>query len=405
MEAILKEINGVVGVTGSFICLNDGSVAAQAVPASFGAANVAQAARVAIQTFHALEASGRHIAEADLMFEQGRLLLKNLRGGILVIICARQINVALLNLTATVAAKKIADELKPGPPPIKEPVAGPLSAPAPLPVVSPPPLAQPADYALFTELEQAWQQIVNAADQSKATLRAMGALAVWLRCPHARGLLALPDKKQLDFAARSAQRETIRRILEQLGYQNNQAVDEFFSSPHLYFSNLARDISVDILLDTFTMYHHFDLAPFMSGDNTPLPDTALLLTRLQLVEMPESGLRELSALLLAHDPSLQPEPDKIDLAPIVRICADDWGWYKTVTLNLQHIMAFAVKTLTSDDKATIVERAEHIRQAIESAPKNLRWQARARVGEGMRWYDIPSTTSAEQRNIGTRYGD
>lgn len=412
MEAILKEINSVIGVTGSFVCLSDESIAAQALPASFDANSVALAARVATQTFHALESSGRHIAEADLTFEQGRLILKNLRGGILVIVCARNINLPFLNLTANVAAKKIADELKPKVP-VKEPVAAPISAPTPEPtaphVAEPEPAAPPSapivESAAFAELEDAWRQIVGETEKSKTILRVMNALAIWSSCPNARALLLPPDKKQLAFAARSAQRESIRRALERVGYQTNQSPDEFFASPRLYFTNFARGIFAEIHLDKFAMYHQFDLAPFLAQDGATLAETALALSRLQLVEMPEAGLRELNALLLEHDTSPRGEPGKIDLSAIARLCTDDWGWYKTVTMNLQRVMAFAVKTITSDDKITVVERAERIHQAVEQAPKGIRWQTRARVGDSMRWYDLPPASGPEQRQIEIRYGD
>ena len=113
MENYLKEINAVLGVVGSFICLPDGRIAAQALPETFDAASAETAARVLSQTFNALETSGQRVVETDLVYGQGRLLLKNLRGGILTIVCARNINVPLLNLTANGIAKKIASELKP----------------------------------------------------------------------------------------------------------------------------------------------------------------------------------------------------------------------------------------------------------------------------------------------------
>jgi len=220
MEAILKEINGVIGVTGSFVCLNDASIAAQAVPASFDAAGVALAARIANQTFQALETSGQRITEADLSFAQARVILKNLHVGVLVILCTRTINLPLLNVTANAAIRKLTEELKPVKAPIKTPVVTP---PAP-PVASAPPSP------LFTELESEWQQIMSAAAKSKTTLRVMSSLATWVCCPHARALLAPPEKKQLDFAARASQRDAIRRGLESLGYQTSQSFDEFRNS-------------------------------------------------------------------------------------------------------------------------------------------------------------------------------
>lgn len=77
-EAILQDINAVIGVTGSFVCLNDSSIAAQAMPASFDTANITLTARIASQTFTALEISGQRINEANRTFERARVVLKNL---------------------------------------------------------------------------------------------------------------------------------------------------------------------------------------------------------------------------------------------------------------------------------------------------------------------------------------
>jgi len=420
MEAILKEINGVIGVTGSFVCLSDGSIAARALPDSFDAARVALAARVASQTFHALDTSGLRVAEADLTFGQARLLLKNLRNGVLVILCARNFNLPLLNLTANVAAKKLTEELKPVKVPAKEPAAAPPPAPEPAPAAPPAPLPTPEAIPAapsapaarvpggisFADLESEWQQIISEAAKSKTTLRVMSSLATWLCCPKSRALLAPPENKQLDCAARSTQRESIRRVVEHWGYQTNQPLDEFYSSPRLYFANPARAVALTIHLDAFAMYHQLDLTPFLAQEGNTLSETALLLLRLQLVEMPEAGLRELNALLLDHDWSWRTEPGKIDVSQIARLCADQWGWYKTATINLQRVMAFAVRFIPSDDKAIVVERVEQIIKTIEDAPKSLRWKTRARLGETVRWYDIPPTTPPqEQRPVEIRYGD
>jgi predicted regulator of Ras-like GTPase activity (Roadblock/LC7/MglB family) len=113
METYLKEINSVLGVVGSFVCLSDGSIGAKALPDEFDAASIEAAARVATQTLYALETSGQRITETDLVYGRGRLLLKSLRGGILAIICTRSINIPLLNLTANGIARKLSSELKP----------------------------------------------------------------------------------------------------------------------------------------------------------------------------------------------------------------------------------------------------------------------------------------------------
>lgn len=137
------------------------------------------------------------------------------------------------------------------------------------------------------------------------------------------------------------------------------------------------------------MYHTLDLIPFLTLEDAPLPETALFLLQLQFVEMPNEVLRGLGAMLFQHELSLSTEPGKIQLPVITRLCADDWGWYKTATLNLQRLMAFVLKTFSEDEKTLVIGRAARIVQAIEEVPKSSSWQARARLGESTPWYNVP----------------
>jgi len=113
MEDILKDINAVVGVTGCFICNGEGQVSASALPDLFDETILSTVGRIMAQTVAGLAiARRRKIGDIDLVYDQGRLITKNLGEGCLCILCVRKINVPLLNLTANVAAKKLKTELK-----------------------------------------------------------------------------------------------------------------------------------------------------------------------------------------------------------------------------------------------------------------------------------------------------
>jgi hypothetical protein len=90
------------------------------------------------------------------------------------------------------------------------------------------------------------------------------------------------------------------------------------------------------------------------------------------------------------------EPATIGLDRIRLIVGNDWGWWRTVTLNLDRIIALASddhsKLLPEGGKHRAVEQLGVLGQAIERAPKSLRWKARARVGERVRWYEVPEET-------------
>jgi predicted regulator of Ras-like GTPase activity (Roadblock/LC7/MglB family) len=390
MDSHLKEINAVFGVIGSMICLPDGNIAAKAMPDKFDAANLQAAARVASQTFQALDSSGQRVNDVDLSYEKGRLILKNLRGGgILAIVCRRTINLPLLNLTANAVVKKLTAELKP------KPVVSPTRQPVVVPAPSPKPKAQPTVPApiplppVIAELEQEIHRIIEKATSSRVRLRAMGVVASWLKCQNHRPMLTLPEGKQIELAGFLAERDSIESLCGQLGYQNNRRFNAFYGNRRLNFSDPKLLITIDVHLDNYEMYHKLDLTSFLTQEDFLLPITAVLLSRLQTVEMTDNLLCEICALMLDHDLSLGLEKGKIDVSYITRLCTEDWGWFKTVSTNLDRLATMANAHLPPTEKEIIVERAQRLKHSIASAPKGLRWQARARLGESARWYETP----------------
>ena len=118
MEKILKDINAVVGVTGSFVCNEEGQVVAKLMPNVFDNNTLSPVGRTMAQTIAGLKIAREcTIGDLDLLYEQGRLIVKNVGEGCLCILCVQRINVPLLNLTANVAVKKLHDMLKEAPPP------------------------------------------------------------------------------------------------------------------------------------------------------------------------------------------------------------------------------------------------------------------------------------------------
>jgi predicted regulator of Ras-like GTPase activity (Roadblock/LC7/MglB family) len=124
MEKILKDINAVVGVTGSFVCNEEGQVVAKLMPNVFDNNTLSPVGRTMAQTIAGLKIAREcTVGDLDLLYEQGRLIVKNVGEGCLCILCVQRINIPLLNLTANVAVKKLHDILKETPPPIVEPRA------------------------------------------------------------------------------------------------------------------------------------------------------------------------------------------------------------------------------------------------------------------------------------------
>jgi predicted regulator of Ras-like GTPase activity (Roadblock/LC7/MglB family) len=113
MKSILEDIRAVVGVTGCFVCNSEGQLLASAMPDLFDENILSTVGRTMAQTVAGLATTRRRkVGDIDLVYEQGRLIAKNLGESCLCILCVRNINVPLLNLTANLAARKLTERLK-----------------------------------------------------------------------------------------------------------------------------------------------------------------------------------------------------------------------------------------------------------------------------------------------------
>ena len=95
----------------------------------------------------------------------------------------------------------------------------------------------------------------------------------------------------------------------------------------------------------------------------------------------------------------------VDVRVITRLCGTDWGWYKTVTINIEKVLALAEDYLSPGaERETINDRLQQLGQEIEDAPKSIRWKVRARVGERVRWYELPDDLEGDAQEAGVHRG-
>jgi hypothetical protein len=87
----------------------------------------------------------------------------------------------------------------------------------------------------------------------------------------------------------------------------------------------------------------------------------------------------------------------MDLGVFRSLVSEDWGWWRTVTLNLERIDKLlassgaeraAVQGGKLDPRAQLTKLAS----TAEDAPKSRRWKMRSRIGERKRWYEVPEET-------------
>ena len=145
---------------------------------------------------------------------------------------------------------------------------------------------------------------------------------------------------------------------------------------------------IDIFLDGVNMCHNLDLRDRLDvgPSDIALNPADCFLEKAQIVDINEKDLKDLSLLLLEYD--LTSDDTGINEPYITALLGRHWGFYYTVTQNLEKITQYAERSPLGDDQVALIEsRVADLREAIEAEPKSLRWKLRSKVGTKVKWYE------------------
>jgi hypothetical protein len=236
--------------------------------------------------------------------------------------------------------------------------------------------------------------ICEAAAGERITVRLAGGLAIQYLTPEfpPRG----GDRQDLDLATLSGDRRPLTRFLAERGYVGDKNFNALYGHKQLYFQSAETGRALDVLVDRLHMCHTVEFADRLKRMPVTLDLSDLLLTKLQIVELNEKDAQDVLYLCSAYPVREGDEPGTIGLGRIRPVVGNDWGWWRTVTMNLDRITALA----SGDGRGLVPAGAKHdpveqlgvLREAAEAAPKSLRWKARAKVGDRVRWYEMPEET-------------
>jgi predicted regulator of Ras-like GTPase activity (Roadblock/LC7/MglB family) len=383
MESLLSDVNAMIGVTGSFVADRKGKILARALPPAHDAASLELVARTMMQTFAGLEtARRRKVGDIDLVYRDGRLLMKPFGDGCMGILCVPRINIALLNLTANVVVRKIHEEIK------QQAAAQPEAAAPPRAVAATPAVPVPAvPVQARSPRESAALDLVQAARDHKLALRVMGDTAIRLRCLSAAAFPATENDEILELVARGRQSADVERLMKERSISPESRFNMLHASERLRFVEPGAKLPIEVFLDAFEAFHRIELADRLQLDEVTVPLADLLLMQLQVVDFTPQDQKRILVLLADHN--IGSGAEDIDPARIVEVCADDWGWYKTVTMNLEKAIGAAPSLLKGEQPGLVEQRARRLIKTVEEAPKSMGWQVRARLGERRPWYNVP----------------
>ena len=230
-------------------------------------------------------------------------------------------------------------------------------------------------------------RVLEEAGRRDVTLKLFGGMAIYRRCESSKKPQLARRYVDIDVMGRSKQAPLIRKMFTDLGYVPRTKFNAMYGDRRLIFNDADNDRRVDVFLDVFEMCHKIDLKDRLGLAGATIPPADMLLTKLQVVEINEKDLKDLTCILLDHDIGDSDE-NQVNGAYIAKLCADDWGIYRTVTGSLDKLAAF-VPGLLGGDGEVVTSRIARLKGMIESAPKSFKWKMRARIGERAVWYELP----------------
>jgi hypothetical protein len=237
------------------------------------------------------------------------------------------------------------------------------------------------------------RRLIDRAGDRGIVLRLLGGLAIQVLTPE------LPprtrDGQDLDFASVRSSRKPLTEMLAEEGYVGDRNFNALYGDKQLYFTHGESGLAIDVMIDRLHMCHTVEFAERATVMPYTLAATDLLLSKLQIVELNAKDLDDCLRLLVSFPLAESDDPEIIDVRVIRDLVGDDWGWWKTISLNLERIRAALGDGSVPVPEGGRLDPAAAVRtlsEALEQAPKSRRWKLRDRVGERKRWYETPEET-------------
>jgi hypothetical protein len=245
------------------------------------------------------------------------------------------------------------------------------------------------DLAEREKFEQELKHILKASQEAGILLRVIGSLAFQMHCSQFGYLQAAMGRAytDIDFAAYGKQSRQIQDVLTSLRYKENREVFITSEGERAIFDKPDSGLHVDVFYEKLDFCHTIYWKDRLEVDSPTIPLAELLLEKMQIVKINEKDVIDTIMLLLEH-PLGEGDQETINIQRIARLCADDWGLWRTTTMNLDKVQKLAMQyqQLTAVQKDKIESQVRAMLERLETEPKPVAWKLRARLGDRLKWY-------------------
>ena len=231
--------------------------------------------------------------------------------------------------------------------------------------------------------------LVQGAAAAGHRLKILGGLGVRVLCPD------FPPRQRagqdIDLACLSKTRRRVADHLEQAGCEPDKRFNSLNGDRQMYFT-APSGRPIDVMIDKLSMCHVLDLRPSFDAASPTLDAADLLLSKLQIVELNAKDAHDIFHLLsgvpIGRD-SVRPaiDPDRFG-----SVLSGDWGWWRTVTGNLDKLPGLLAEDpalAPAQPRFDPLAQAKQLRDVADTVPKSLKWKLRSNIGDKVRWYELP----------------
>jgi uncharacterized protein YggL (DUF469 family) len=235
-------------------------------------------------------------------------------------------------------------------------------------------------------------RIIDLGQKRNVTLRLMGGFAIRIHCPKFDYLY---DKLQrmpaydLDFVTYSKFRPALKSLFTELGYTPMASMALMFDTGRnrKVFQDEVNNRSVDVFFDRLEMCHVIDFKNRLELDSPTITLSDLLLQKAQICKINEKDIKDMIIMLREHELG-ETEKEAVNMHYIAKLLSNDWGFWYTVTTNLNKVKEFLgqYETLTEEDRNEVKAKIDKLVKALEDEPKTFKWKVRAKIGTSKKWY-------------------